>query len=294
MDGVKYRRLALMLLCIAAVPAHANPAADEIGQRGVDLAANGRFTEAIEAFKAADRIESNATHSCLIALAYTRRELWSQAEIFLARCHTLAASELPDWVPDLETLIAERLRETTVAAVRIAIAPAGTPAQLSVSSFLPDETFAPGTTIHLSRGHHVITATAAGFDDEHYSIDIADSSPKQVEIRLYRPGARPKPPSPLPRAMMIGGAATVAAGAIAYGVMGIGWLKLRERTTNNFGGAYETMYEYGRPTSLALFAVGAGLVIAGVVLRASSHAESPAVSVAPLPSGGMVVIGWQR
>jgi hypothetical protein len=201
--------------------AHANPAADELGQHGVDLAASGRFSEAIEAFKAADRIESNAAHSCLIALAYTRRELWSQAEIFLARCHALGASELPDWIPDLESLIAERLGEATVAAVHIDVAPAGAPAQLSVSSFLPDETFAPGTTIHLSRGHHVITATAAGFEDEHYSIDIADTSPKLVVIQLYRPGTRPKPPSPLPRAMMIGGAATIAAGAVAYGVMGI-------------------------------------------------------------------------
>lgn len=283
-----------MLLCIAAV-AHANPGADELGQRGVELAASGRFTEAIEAFKAADRIEANAAHSCLIALAYTRRELWSQAEIFLARCHALGAREqLPDWVPDLDTLIVERLGETTVAAVHIAIAPARTPAQLSVSSFLPDETFAPGTTIHLSRGHHVITATAAGFEDEHYSIDIADSSPKQVVIQLYRPGTRPKPPSPLPRAMMIGGAATIAAGAVAYGVMGIGWLKLRDRTTDNFGGAYETMYEYGRVASLTLFAAGAGLAIAGYVLRASSHAESPVATIAPVPGGGMVVIGWQR
>ncbi|HEY3805581.1 MAG TPA: hypothetical protein VGL61_23400 [Kofleriaceae bacterium] len=285
--------LGLVLLCITAV-AHANPAADELGQHGVDLAASGRFSEAIEAFKAADRIESNAAHSCLIALAYTRRELWSQAEIFLARCHALGASELPDWIPDLESLIAERLGEATVAAVHIDVAPAGAPAQLSVSSFLPDETFAPGTTIHLSRGHHVITATAAGFEDEHYSIDIADTSPKLVVIQLYRPGTRPKPPSPLPRAMMIGGAATIAAGAVAYGVMGIGWLKLRDRTTDNFGGAYESMYVYGRVASLSLFSAGAALAIAGYVLRVSSHAESPVAAVAPVPGGGMVVIGWQR
>lgn len=280
---------------MVAVSVRANPAAGELGQRGIDLAASGRFTEAIEAFKAADRIEPNATHSCLIALAYTRRELWPQAEIFLARCHTLGAREqLPEWVPDLDKMIAERLGQTTIAAVHIALVPVGTPAQLSVSSFLPDETFAPGATIHLSRGHHVITATAAGFEDEHYPIDIASSSPQDVVIRLYRVGTRPKPPSPLPRAMMIGGAVTVGAGAVAYGVMGIGWLKLRDRTIDNFGGTYEKMYEYGRVTSLSLFAVGAGLAIAGFALHLSSHAESATAAVAPAPGGGMLVIGWQR
>jgi hypothetical protein len=293
--GVRYWHLPLILLCVAVVTAHADPTADELGTRGVELASGGRFTEAIEAFKAADRIEANASHSCLIALAYTRRELWSQAEIFLARCHTLGArDQLPEWVPDLDKLIVERLGATTVAEIHISIAPPGTPVELSVSSFLPDETFTPATTIHLSRGHHVITATAAGFEDEHYAIDVADSTPKLIVIRLYRPGTRPKPPNPLPRAMMIGGATTVAAGAVAYGVMGIGWLKLRDRTTDNFGGAYEKMYEYGRITSLSLFAVGAGLAIAGFVLRSSSHAESATAAVAPVPGGGMLVVGWQR
>jgi hypothetical protein len=295
---VRYRHLqrllSIALVCTTAVTARATPAAEELSARGVELASSGRFTEAIEAFKAADRIEASPTHGCLIALAYTRRELWSQAEIFLARCHAPGGREqLPEWVPELDKLIADRLAEVAVAEVHIAIVPAGTPAQLSVSSFLPDETFASATTIHLSRGHHVITATAVGFEQEHYAIDVADTSPKQVVIRLYRPGTRPKPPSPLPRAMLIGGAATLGAGVVAYGVMGLGWLKLRERTTNNFGGAYETMYEYGRPVSLSLFAVGAGLVIAGYLLH-RSHAESPVAALAPVPGGGLLVIGWRR
>jgi hypothetical protein len=230
----------------------------------------------------------------LIALAYTRRELWPQAEVFMARCHVLAVTGgLPDWVPDADKLIAERVALATVAEVRVAIDPAGTPAELSVSSFAPDETFSPAMMIHLPPGHHVITVSAPGFETEHQPIDIVDRTPRLITIKVFRTGHRPQPPSPLPRAMIAGGFVTLGAGAIAYGVMGIGWLALRERSTNNFGGAYQHMYEYARPTSIALFAVGAGLAIAGIALR--HHDETaPVAVITPVPGGGMLAVEWSR
>jgi hypothetical protein len=287
----------LLVIVLGAAPALAEsgPTAVELQAHGEELAKGGRYADAIAEFKAADRIEPNATHKCLVALAYTRRELWPQAEIFIARCHVLATTEpLPEWVPVVDKLIEERIGQATVAEVQITIDPAGTPAELSVSSFLPDETFTPATQIHLTPGHHVITATAPGFETEHHAIDVTGKAPTHVAIRMYRTGTRPKPPSPLPRAMLIAGVATLGAGAIAYGVMGVGWLELRSRDQNNFGGTYQTMYEYARPISLSLFAIGAGLAIGGLVLRPSHPAESPTAAFAPLPGGGVVAVQWQR
>src|SRR5258706_13610619 len=95
------RALTIVALCSTA--ALAAPTAAELQAHGETLAQERRYTEAIEAFKAADKLEPNATHTCLIALAYTRRELWPQAEIFMARCHVLAVTGgLPDWVPDAD------------------------------------------------------------------------------------------------------------------------------------------------------------------------------------------------
>src|SRR5688572_8864518 len=74
---------------------------EELQAKGEQLAKDGRFVEAIDAFKAADLIQPRASHACLIALAYTRRELWPQAELFLSVCHHRAkgGDPLPEWVP---------------------------------------------------------------------------------------------------------------------------------------------------------------------------------------------------
>src|SRR5690242_5920614 len=60
------------LWCALPAPVHAETPA-ELQAKGEQLAKDGRFSEAIDAFKAADRIERRASHACLIALAYTRR-----------------------------------------------------------------------------------------------------------------------------------------------------------------------------------------------------------------------------
>ena len=58
---------------MVASPAHAESPAD-LQARGEDQARQGHYTEAIDSFKAADRLEPSAAHACLIALAYVRRE----------------------------------------------------------------------------------------------------------------------------------------------------------------------------------------------------------------------------
>src|SRR5688572_3278724 len=99
-----------IVLCGVLAHAHAEDVS-QLRARGEELAKEGRFSEAIDAFKAADRISPRADHACLIALAYTRRELWPQAEIFISKCHQRVSPDnpAPDWLPKAEQEISHRL-----------------------------------------------------------------------------------------------------------------------------------------------------------------------------------------
>jgi hypothetical protein len=70
----------LPILVIAAVArlAHADDVAD-LEKRGQELAKQNEYTQAIDAFKRADRLAPRAAHACMIGLAYLRREMWPQA-----------------------------------------------------------------------------------------------------------------------------------------------------------------------------------------------------------------------
>src|SRR5262249_9373583 len=145
----------------------------------------------------ADRVEPRASHACLIALAYTRKEAWPQAEIFLDTCHKRANAldREPEWVPQAEALIRERLASVNVAPISIATDPRIPDVALSVSNFAPDETFGP-RTIHLPPGRHTIIARAIGFEDETKEISITDKSEQQVVVKMWKVGTRPKPVAP--------------------------------------------------------------------------------------------------
>jgi hypothetical protein len=285
-------------LCFVSSSAFANPTAPELQQQGEDLAKQGRFTEAIDSFKAADKLQPSAAHACLIALAYTRRELWPQAEIWLQLCQVRASPQdpLPDWAPAEQDQIGERLTAANVAAVQIEVQPAEAGAKLTVSSFAPDEQFAP-RTIHLPFGTHQIFAHAQGYKDESQTLEVTDKTAKHVVIVMHKPESGVVG-APLPVAhgdsgkkLMVAGGVVIGAGFVAYGVMGIGWAKLNNK--EGFGGGYETMYDVGRVSSIGLWVIGAGLVAIGYVKH--SHAEeSPAIAVTPLPGGGMFSVGWSR
>lgn len=134
------RAIVVAGLCVLAPAlAHAEPTAAALQAQGERLARNRRYSEAIEAFKAADRIETRASHACLIALAYTRRELWPQAEIFMDLCHGRANPSDPEpaWVPEAEALIEERLQQVDAAPVEISTDPAIPGVKLTISSFAP-------------------------------------------------------------------------------------------------------------------------------------------------------------
>src|SRR5258706_11614988 len=159
----------MMAVRIAVVVAALGPIAhadgvDDLVTRGEDAGRRGDLSVAIDAFKQADAQRPLAKHACLIGLAYTRRELWPQAELFFARCRKRAtpSDPIPDWLGTAEQQLADKLAATHTVAVAFAITPATAPARVSVSSFAPDETFDP-QTIHLAPGAYTILITAEGY-----------------------------------------------------------------------------------------------------------------------------------
>lgn len=281
---------AILVLCTIARTTVAAPGADELEARGQQLASAGHYSEAIAMFKQADRIEPRAIHACEIGLAYTRRELWAQAEIHFLICHERATSNdtLPDWVNEGEQLLHDRLAALDVAAVEIVVAPVEARAALAVSSFPPDESFSP-RTIHLPVGHHVIVARAPGFEDAQVDVDVTDRQPRRVAIRMYRPGEREA--TPTYRKLEIAGGIALGGAAVAYGVMGICWLHLRDGDPAAFRDWQGTGYDVARWTSIPLWALGGTLLATGLYLR-HGQATDTQVGALPLRGGAAATVGW--
>ena len=163
--------------------------AEAIAQQGEDLARQGEFSRAIDAFKQADAITPRARYACLVGLVYTRRELWSQAELFFARCHdrATAADPVPDWLAEAERQLTAKLAEVDAAAVDLRVEPADAGATLRIASFPADESFAP-RVIHLAAGTHVVTATADGYEAATQNVEVTGREPMTVTLQLHRPG----------------------------------------------------------------------------------------------------------
>jgi hypothetical protein len=285
----------------AASVVWADPTAGDLQAQGEDLAKQGRFSEAIDSFKAADKLAPSATHACLIALAYTRRELWPQAEVWLALCQVRANEKdpLPEWAPAEQDQINERLAAANVAAVQIEVQPPDAGAKLTVSSFAPDEVFSP-RTIHLPPGIHQIIAHAPGYGDQNQLVDIKDKTPQHVVIKLQKaeegprlpPVAGPERPTSSGKTLMIAGGATILVGFGTWAWMGYE----RSKLTDTYGEytTHEGRYDVARVATIGLWAVGAGLAITGYVLHSRHHDEAPAVGVAPTHGGGMLSLEWAR
>lgn len=296
--------VALVIVGLVA-RAHAEPA-DDLRAEGEQFAKAGRFTEAIAAFKESNKLKPRATSSCLIGLAYTRRELWPQAEIMIDRCKRDAGADdpTPEWLPALEQQLAQRLATIGVSPVTISVIPASAKAELSVSSFAPDELFEP-RTIHLPPGSHVITARAPGFPTASETIEIKDAQPHTIVIDLRE---KPKPvvakqvPAPhsvVPLALLGAGGALVAAGAIyhatALRTAANGLADATDATPDDaLYSKWSHKYDVRREVVIGLYAAGAITAGIGLILRLREPAYEtlPQVSVVPTPGGGMVTVGW--
>jgi len=272
-------RSSIVLVLVVGSAIADNPAA--LREEGEVLARVGRYSEAIDKFKGADRIKPAAANACLIALAYTRRELWPQAEIWLATCRDRAtrADPAPAWAPTAAQQIRDRLAAANVAPVEIVVSPSE--AEVTVSSFALDEKFA-ARTIHLPMGHHAFIATAPGYEDGHAELVVEDKTRKRVEITLKRRGIVTRGPRGFRIAgVVVGGAAVVAAGVgVAFGVQAKSAAdKLSGHTMDMWTPADEATYNRGQTANdrmiYAYVASGALLVTGGVLyyVGARTHLE---------------------
>jgi hypothetical protein len=322
-------RIVATLVAVLALGGVPQAGADDraaLQAKGEQLAKDGKYTDAIEAFKAADRIEKRAAHACLISLAYTRRELWPQAELFLSFCHQRAkpGDPLPDWVSLADQQIRDRLIAAGLVEVSIEAKPPN--AQVTVSSFAPDEVFDP-RTIHLPIGTHVVFAKAPGYLDGQVIVQITDKTTKHVVIELAPNAGSAKPGEPLvgkgqvfvpdtnlerPESpdgggskkgmpLMLAGGAAIALGLVAHGWMGFEHGKLEEANkppittaSEDLYAAHSGRYDIARIATVALYATGVACIGIGFYQRSKSE-KSTTVAATPLPEGGALVsVGWQR
>jgi hypothetical protein len=292
----------------AARPARADAAADaeaaKLVAEGEELARKLEWSRAIERFKRADALVQRARHACLIGLAYHRRELFSQAEIFLALCHERATATDPEpaWLADTEQELNAKLTTLDVAAVDIQVLPAdaAAAATVSVSSFAPDETFRP-RTIHLARGTHVITATAPGFPPRSETVTVTGRDPiavtidvaKQDEVPIDRRPA-PKPPAASRWLLIAAGGLAVTGGVFHY--LAYDQRKTLDETTDPAVYAdHEGKFDAFRIATFASYGLAAVAGGVGLYLRMRTpREEGPVVSGALVPDGGMVVVQWRR
>jgi hypothetical protein len=302
---------AWVLVCPPGV-AHADEVADLVAT-GEVFAKQGEWTQAISAFKQADAQQPRAKHACLIGLAYTRRELWPQAEIFFARCRARITADdpAPDWLADAERTLTEKLTTSGAAAVAIAVIPESALAQVAISAFAPDETFSP-RTIHLAPGTYTITVTAPGHRTETRPI-VIDGTAREVPVTMtltptavpvpvsvpvpvpIRPAAPPA--SPVPRYVLIAGGAVAAVG-LGYHVFALGPAhgRLSDATTHAAYEANQDAFVRARRVTVGLYATGAVIALTGLVLRYTVfRPESPVQISGSIGSDhGNVALEWRR
>src|SRR5262245_29224311 len=117
--------LALALHIVCSIGVARADAIDDLVAKGEELAKQREYSQAIAAFKEADLSRPTAANACRIGLAYTRRELWSQAEVFFARCRERATSTdpPPDWAGEAELALVQKIDSARVPAIEIAVTP---------------------------------------------------------------------------------------------------------------------------------------------------------------------------
>jgi hypothetical protein len=296
-------RVATIATCLSLVmasTAHADTA-EELRIHGEALAKNGRFSEAIDAFKAAERKEHRSRNACLIGLAYERREAYSQAEVFLAACKAgaTAVDPLPEWAPEAFRVLDEALAQQKLVAVMVMATPPDT--KITVSSFPADEPFS-AQSIHLAPGKYTFTASAPGYADRTQDIELG-TQPAAVSFMLeHRVEKRTEPapkPSNLPWIVVGGGVALGIAGGLVQGLaMAPARDKLVDAEAMNDTAKYadwSPKFDQRRLITIGLYSAGAIAIVTGVVLRATVFKSTETqVAVAPTVGGGMVTFAWSR
>jgi hypothetical protein len=290
--------------------------------KGEALAKQGEFSSAIDAFKQADAKQPRAEHACLIGLVYTRRELWPQAELFLARCRARATDgdPVPTWLPKVEQQLAEKFVADGVAPVTIVVTPSTAKAQLTVSSFAPDETFEP-RMIHLAAGHHTVDVTADGFVSASREVVVETSAPQTITIDLHTTAeataaaaatasaadaraaaafAQSHPTEParssVPMKVMIGGVALgVVGAAVDLFVVKPARDRLASAPDTTIYESRTSSFDLRRDVTIGLYGGAAIAVVTGLVLRYTVYDRSAVQVTGSLDhNGGGIAVTWSR
>lgn len=276
-----------MLVLLVASTAKADDAEDLVAS-GEALAKRGEYSRAIEAFKQADARHPRAVHACLIALSYTRRELWAQAEIALASCHARATSDdpLPGWVDALDQTLADKIGAVDVSPISIRVEPPSPAAMISISSFSPDETFAP-RVVHLAPGTYVVSAAVPGRGRATSTVVVADRTPQTVILRFVPPAR----PSRVPW-LVAGAGGLLAAGGLAWDLLAVQPVRsdLDEAAAGFDSQRWldrSRLFDRRRAIAVGLFTGAAVAISVGVALRFTVYRRD--VAVVPGPQGVAIV-----
>jgi hypothetical protein len=289
----------VILLMLASRVALADDLAD-LEARGQELAKASEYSQAIEVFKQADAKQPRAAHACMIGLAYLRRELWPQAELFLARCEQRAVpgDQPPEWIDEAEHTLAAKLSAARIPAVTIAVLPANIGAQVTVSTFAPDEVFAP-QTVHLVPGKSVIEVSAPGYVAEKREVDVHPGEPQTVTFTLVKiaaPPPLPPPPAHAPSRPATWVPWVVAGAGVALGGVALAYDEFEVQPAADYlrhagtAAAFDKLEGDFTSKRLATELMLAGAVVlvgGGVALRYTAFADVH-------EGGAMVGVAWRQ
>jgi hypothetical protein len=274
---------------------------DPLIEQGQELAKQGEFSRAIQLFKQADAKHPTAAHACLIGLVYTRRELWSQAEIFFDRCHkrATAADPVPDWLSAAELQLVKKLSEVDAAPIEIHVLPENVASRIVVSSFPSDEQFEP-RVVHLAPGTYVVTATAPDREPATVSLTVVPRTAQIVTLVLPRPP--PPPPPPPTRDERIGRILLIGAAGVAIAGGGFHLLASYERGKLDDAARindpvewdhHRGSFEHARAITIGCYAAAAIAGTIGIVMS-RHHREGPVVTAGVGHGVATIGVEWRR
>ncbi len=283
---------------IASSTAHADSSEDLV-VKGQDLAKRGDWSQAINAFKQADAQHPRAENACFIGLAYLRRELWAQSELFFAKCHARAnaSDPLPTWLGEAEGQLAQKLRDQNVAKITIDVTPAAAQPEISITGFLPDELAGRGT-IHLVPGRYTLSVRAPGYLDAQREVEVKNRDAQLVRVQLVAPGSvklrEPVVPSPskLPW-IVVGGGLALGITGVVIDVTKLHSLRDELSTSTQSYDRNSSSFDSWRELTVGLWIGGAIVTGLGTYLALRTH-SSITIDAKLERDGGALLVGWQR
>jgi hypothetical protein len=302
--------------------------AREVAERGVAAAGEGRrtgnpakFTEAVALFKEAFALHPDPEYQCSIGIAYRDLEDRARAHLYLGRCIArTTAPERKEALAKVQAKLEADLRLSHVP-VDVVVVPAG--AQVTVSAFSAEDPFAAPWLVWLPAGTHTFEASAAGYEPASKPITIdPDMPPQTISITLARqvtepalpprepprepdqvigpavdpvppvepPPAEGKRPSRLAGKLVIGGGVLLLAGGGLFHALAVGNIGDLDELSGAPRASKVSTIEKQRAAAIGLYAGGGIAVGVGLWLTLRKPKHAPAVSVAPLPEGGAMLV----